>query len=147
MHFEYTMVIDQPVEKVFNYVSNPLNLPEWQGPPTEMRDLQQSTPGQLREGDRFTTVLQFLGRRYETPTEASAYEPNRRLSYRGTGGPVPTQMIFIFEEVPGGTRFTHSQEVEPGGFFGLAESLFEIEARRQLRHDLQTLKDLLQTNE
>jgi uncharacterized protein YndB with AHSA1/START domain len=147
MHFEYTIVINQPVEKVFSYMSDPANLPEWQGPPTEIRDLQQSTPGQLREGDRFTTVLQFLGRRYETPTEVSAYEPNRRLSYRGTGGPVPTQMAFIFGEVPGGTRFTHTQEVEPGSFFGLTESLFEIEAKRQLRNDLQTLKDLLEANE
>ena len=135
------------MEKVFNYVSNPVNLPEWQGPPREIRELQQTTPGRLREGDRFTTVLQFLGRRYETPTEVSAYEPNRRLSYRGTGGPVPTQMTFIFAEVPGGTRFTHRQEAEPGGFFGLAESLFEIEAKRQLRNDLQTLKDLLEANE
>lgn len=147
MRLEYTIVIDQPVDKVFNYVSNPANLLEWQGPPTEIRDLQQTTPGQLREGDRFTTVLQFLGRRYETPTEVSAYEPNRRLSYRGTGGPVPTQITFILEEVPGGTRFTHTQEVEPGGFFGLAESIFEIEAKRQLRNDLQTLKDLMQANE
>jgi uncharacterized protein YndB with AHSA1/START domain len=147
MHFEYTIVINQSVENVFNYVSNPVNLPEWQGPPVEIRDLQQTTPSQLREGDRFTTVLQFLGRGYETPTEVSAYEPNRHLSYRGTGGPVPTQMTFIFEEVPGGTRFTHSQEVEPGGFFGLAESLFEIEAKRQLRNDLKTLKDLLEANE
>ncbi len=147
MHFEYTMVINQPVERVFNYVSNPANLPEWQGPPTEIHNLQQTTPDQLREGDRFTTVLQFLGRRYETPTEVSAYEPNRRLSYRGTGGPVPTQITFNFEEVPGGTRFTHTQEVEPRGFFGLAESPFEIAAKRQLRNDLQTLKDLLEANE
>ena len=147
MHFEYTIVINQPVEKVFSYMSNPVNLPEWQGPPTEIRNLQQTTPGQLREGDRFTTVLQFLGRRYETPTEVSAYEPNRRLSYRGTGDPVFTQMTFIFGVVPGGTRFTHTQEVEPGGFFGLAESLFDIEAKRQLRNDLQTLKDLLEANE
>jgi uncharacterized protein YndB with AHSA1/START domain len=147
MRFEYTIVISQPVEKVFDYISNPANLPEWQGPPTEIRDLQQSAPGQLREGDGFTTVLQFLGRRYETPTEVSAYEPNRRLSYRGTGGPVFTEITFIFEEVPGGTRFTHSQEVEPRGYFGLAESSFEIEARRQLRNDLQRLKDLLEATE
>ena len=147
MHLEYTIVINQPVEKVFNYVSNPVNLPVWQGPPTEIRDLQQSTPGQLRVGDKFTTVLQFLGRRYETPTEVSAYEPNRRLSYRGTGGPVPTQMTFTCEEIPGGTRFIHAQEVEPRGFFGLVESPFEIEAKRQLRNDLQTLKELPEANE
>jgi len=143
MYFEYIIVINQPVEQVFDYVSNPANLPEWQGPPVEIRDLRRTAPAQLREGDRFTTVLRFLGRRYETPTKVSAYEPNRRLSYRGTGGPVPTQMTFIFEKVPGGTRFTHSQEVEPGGFFGLAESLFEIETKRQLRHDLKTPQNLL----
>jgi uncharacterized protein YndB with AHSA1/START domain len=147
MHLEYTIVINQPVEKVFNYVSNPVNLPEWQGPPTEIRNLRQTTPGQLREGDRFTTALQFLGRRYETPTEVSTCDPNRQLSYRGTEGPAPTQITFIFEEVPGGTRFTHSQEVDPRGFFGLAEPLFEIVAKRQLRNDLRTLRSLLEANE
>ena len=146
MHLEYTIAINQPVGKVFDYVSDPVNLPEWQGPPTEIRDLQRTAPGQLREGDRFTTVLQFLGRRYEAPTEVSANEPNRRLSYRSTGGPVPTHMTFIFEEVQGGTRFTHRQEVEPGGFFGLAEPLFEIEAKRQLRSDLKTLQKALEEN-
>jgi hypothetical protein len=60
---------------------------------------------------------------------------------------VPTQITFNFEEVRGGTRFTHSQEVEPRGFFGLAEPLFEIEAKRQLRNDLKRLKDLLEANE
>ena len=145
MHFEESVVINQPVEKVFGYVSNPANLPEWQGPPTEVRDLQQSTPGQLREGDRFVTVLEFLGQQYETPTEVTAYEPNRRLSYRGTGGPVPTEIAFIFEEAPGKTRLTQSQEVEPGGFFGLAGPLFERAAKVQLRNDLDTLKDLLES--
>jgi uncharacterized protein YndB with AHSA1/START domain len=39
MHFEDSVVIERPVQKVFDYVSNPVNLPEWQGPPTEIRDL------------------------------------------------------------------------------------------------------------
>ena len=60
---------------------------------------------------------------------------------------MPTQMTFILKEVSGGTRFTHSQDVEPRGFFGQAESLFGIEARRQLRNDLQTLQRLLEANE
>ena len=50
MRLEYTIVIDQPVDKVFNYVSNTANLLQWQGPPTEIRNLQQTTPGQQREG-------------------------------------------------------------------------------------------------
>jgi uncharacterized protein YndB with AHSA1/START domain len=31
MHFEGSVVINQPGEKVFNYVTNPKILPEWQG--------------------------------------------------------------------------------------------------------------------
>ncbi|MDQ3911561.1 MAG: SRPBCC family protein [Actinomycetota bacterium] len=146
MHLEESVVINQPVEKVFNYVADPVNLPEWQGPPTEIRDLRQTEPGQLRKGDRFTTVLKFLGQQYETPTEVTAYEPNRRLSCRGTGGPVPTEITFSFEEAPGKTRFTQGQEIEPGGFFRLAGPLFERAAKVQLRNDVETLKNLLETH-
>jgi uncharacterized protein YndB with AHSA1/START domain len=141
-------VINQPVEKVFNYVTNPKKPPGVARPPTEIRDLRQTVPDELRESDRFTTVLKFLGRRYETPTEVTTYEPNRRLSYRGTGGPVPTEITFISEELsPEGTRFTQSQKAEPGGFFRLAGPLFEKAAERQLRNDLETLKDLLEASE
>jgi uncharacterized protein YndB with AHSA1/START domain len=76
MHVEESVEINRPLEEVFDYTANPENLPEWQGPPTEIRDLQQTLPGQLREGDRFTTVLKFLGRRCEAPTEVTTYEPN-----------------------------------------------------------------------
>ena len=60
---------------------------------------------------------------------------------------MPTEITFTFEEVSGGTRFTHSQETEPGGFFGLAGPLFEREAKRQLRNDLETLQNLLEVDE
>jgi hypothetical protein len=61
---------------------------------------------------------------------------------------VPTENTFISEELsPEGTRFTQSQKAEPGGFFRLAGPLFEKAAERQLRNDLETLKDLLEASE
>jgi hypothetical protein len=59
---------------------------------------------------------------------------------------VSTEVTFIFEEVPGGTRFTQSHEAEPGGFFRLTGPIFERAAKRQLRNDVDTLKDLLETD-
>ena len=146
MHFEDSVVIEQPAQKVFDYLSNPVNIPEWSGPPIEVRDLQQSVPGELREGDKFTVVAKFLGKRLETPSEVTSYEPNRRLSYRSTGGPVPQDYTFLLEEVPGGTRLTQSVEAEPGGFFGLIGPVFERVGKRQQTNDLETLKDLLETD-
>ncbi len=91
MYVEESVVINQPVEKVFDYVSNPVNFPEWAGPVVEVRGLQQTAPGELREGDKYTLVSKFLGRQFESPSEVTAYEPNRRFSSRVTGGPIPDQ--------------------------------------------------------
>jgi uncharacterized protein YndB with AHSA1/START domain len=48
MYVEESVVINQPVEKVFDYVSNPVNYPEWAGPVVEVRGLQQTAPGEER---------------------------------------------------------------------------------------------------
>ncbi len=54
------------------------------------------------------------------------------------------QWTYTFEEVPGGTRLTRAVEGEPGGFFKLADPLIERALKRQVKADLETLKDLLE---
>jgi hypothetical protein len=117
-------------------------LPEWAGPALEVR---KDTPGPPQEGDTFTSVAKFLGRRFETPFQITSVEPNRRLSYHATGGPLPDQRwTLACEEVSWGTRYTQVIEGEPGGFFRLAGPLLERALKRQFRADLETLKDLLE---
>ena len=134
--------IDRPVEEVFAYVANPKNLPEWSTLAIEVKD----APEPIGEGDTFTAVGKFLGRRFETPYERASYEPNRRYTDRATGGPVPDQeWTYTFEEVSEGTtRLTRAAEGEPGGFFKLADPLIERALKRQVRADLETIKDLLE---
>ena len=61
------------------------------------------------------------------------------------GGPIPDQdWTYTFEEVLVGTRLTRAVEGEPGGFFKLADPLIERALKRQVRTDLETLKDLLE---
>jgi uncharacterized membrane protein len=102
MRVEESIQINRPLEEVFDYTANPENLPEWTGPVIEVCDVRKSSSGQLQEGDTFTVVAKFLGRRFESPQEVSAYEPNRRVSFRSTGGPFPQQFIHAVEEVAGG---------------------------------------------
>ena len=83
MRVEESIEIYRSVEEVFAYVANPENLPERSGLAIEVKD----APGPLREGDTFTVVAKFLGRRFETPYERTSYEPNRRYTDRATGGP------------------------------------------------------------
>jgi uncharacterized protein YndB with AHSA1/START domain len=142
MRVEESVEINRSPEEVFDYVANPQNLPEWSGLAIEVKD----APEPLEEGDKFTAVGKFLGRRFETPYERISIEPNRRYTDRAAGGPVPDQdWIYTFEEMPAGTtRLTRAVEGEPGAFFKLAEPLIERVLRRQVRADLETLKDLLE---
>ena len=57
---------------------------------------------------------------------------------------MPTEWALTFKEVAGRTRYTQVAEGEPGGFFGLFGPLLERVGRRQLRTDLENLKDLLE---
>jgi uncharacterized protein YndB with AHSA1/START domain len=142
MRVEESVEINRPVEEVFSYVSTLESQPEWAGPALEVR---KDTPGPLKEGDTFTYVAQFLGRRFETPFQVTSIEPNRQFSYHATGGPLPDQQwTYTWEEVSGGTRYTQVVEGEPRGFFRLADPLLERALKRQFRADLETLKDMLE---
>jgi uncharacterized protein YndB with AHSA1/START domain len=67
---EESVEINRPVEEVFSYVANPENLPEWSSIVLKVRKETQGAP---KEGDRFTSVTKFLGRRTETPFEVVSY--------------------------------------------------------------------------
>ncbi len=54
MHVKESAVVNHPVQKVFDYVSSPVNYPEWVGPYVDVHDIQPSTPGETKEGDKFT---------------------------------------------------------------------------------------------
>jgi ligand-binding SRPBCC domain-containing protein len=108
-------------------------------------EVRKDTAGPLKQGDRFTVAIKSVGRRFETPYERTSYEPNRQYTDRAVGGPVPNQQWdYAFQEVPGGTRLIRAVEVELGGFLKLLEPLQKRAVKRQLRKDLQTLKDVLE---
>ena len=139
--FEFTVVVNRPVEEVFPYLINPDNLPEWQSMVLEAR---QDTPGAMGQGTRVTDVRKFLGRRFETTSEVTAFEPNKRVDFKAVSGPIPFQISHTLETVDGSTRIKVVAQGEPGGFFKLAEPLVGTQAERQFKNDYSTLKDLLE---
>jgi uncharacterized membrane protein len=144
MHIEDSGVINRPVQEVFDYVADPENLPEWSGAAVDVRDVQHASPGKPGQGDKFTPVHQFVGRRFEEHVEVTAFERNRRILHRSTGGPMPLEVSYIFGEVPRGTRVTVGMDAKPEGFFKLIGPVFKVAVKRQIRNDLRTLKGLLE---
>ena len=142
MRVEESIEINRPLQEVFNYVSDVGNYPKWMAHALEVR---KDTEGPPQQSDRFIVAIKSVGRRFETPYERTSYEANRRYTDRAVGGPIPNQQWeYTFQEVPGGTRLRRAVEAEPGGVLKLLEPLQKRAVKRQLREDLQTLKDLLE---
>ena len=71
-------------------------------------------------GERRRRVLQAGrqgpgGRRVEADYQITDYEPNTRLAFKATAGPVRPTGEYLFEEVDGGTRLTFVLQAELSG--------------------------------
>jgi len=143
MKAEASAVIGRPIEEVFAFSTDPEKLAMWAGPVTEAK---QTSEGPLGVGTTSTRVTQLLGRRIEHDYEVTEYQPNRTYSAKTTTGALPIEEHLSFEAVEGGTKVTVEGDVEAAGFFKLAEPIVSRIVKRQVEHDVATLKELLEAD-
>lgn len=141
MRIEHSVVIDRPVEEVFAFLNDAEKLPQWN---TAITDARQTSQGPIGVGTTFHLSAQFLGRRMDSQSEVTAYEPNQQISYKTKSGPVPMDATYKLEPAGGATRVLEVIEAEPGSFFRLAEPVLKRMAQRQMETSLSNLKDLLE---
>ena len=72
-------------------------------------------------GTTHTFVRNFIGRRMEATNEYVAYDPDKRITFKTTSGPVRLEASYLFESTAGGTKLTSRIEMEAAGLFGLFE--------------------------
>ena len=139
--FEHSVVIERPLDEVWDYVMEPVNDPVWQAMVSEVR---REAGAPVEVGTEIEKVFQFLGRRFEVTLEVTELEPRRRSSVRSAKGPVPMTGSYTFEAVDSGTRFSLTGETDAHGLFKLGEPVFARMARRDWEHSCQTLKELME---
>ena len=87
-----TIIISAPVEKVFNYVEDPTNLPEIWSSLVEVKDVERLPNG----GTKLGWVYKMTGVRFEGTTETTEYVANQRLVTKNKGG-VSSIITWTFE--------------------------------------------------
>ena len=141
---EASIVINRPIEEVFEFLTDPANNLLWQGGASES---ERTSEGPAGVGQTGRLVLTFLGRRMESTWETTEYEANRVMAYKSTSGSVGYEGRWTLEPVEGGTRYTYVLDTESGlgGVFGrLADPLVGRLYQRQMQADLGNLKELLE---
>jgi uncharacterized protein YndB with AHSA1/START domain len=140
---ESSVLIDRPLPEVFAYVTNFENDPNWI---KEAVESKKTSPGPVGVGTTFSNTVQFLGRRFENRFEVVEYEPNQKLVAKILSGPILFEMTETFERVNGSTRLTVLDQVDPKGFFKLAQPLMGRELKKSWDSSLSQLKVLLEAS-
>jgi uncharacterized membrane protein len=96
-----SITIKAPVEKVFDYLSEPTNLPEIWPSLVEIKDVQKLPSG----GTKNRWVYKMAGIRLEGTSEEIEYVPNQRFVSKTKGGIESTQ-TWMFQPEAGGTKVT-----------------------------------------
>ena len=138
--FKESVVIQQPVETVFTFVTDLNNNTQWQ---TDVLEVEQTSDGPFGPGATYRFVNKFLGKRIEAKGVVSEYEPERKCSFKFTSGSIAGESSFIFEPVSHGTKFTTTGELTLS-LFRLIGWVVSRTAREQIKKDLQRLKQVLE---
>ncbi len=135
-----SVFIHQPINKVFEYVTNFENNSRWQ---TGIVTTEVTSAEPFGRGSTYSCVNRFLGFGFESEGIIAEFEPNRICSYRFTSGSVSGESSFVFESVNGGTKFTSRGKLKLNNL-KLAGFWVNRKARQQVRHDLQRLKRIME---
>jgi uncharacterized protein YndB with AHSA1/START domain len=149
-HIEREILIDRPVEEVFDFVADGRQEPRYN---PRILHVEQLSPGPIGHGTQFRSEGKLMGPiRVEIISQITTYERPQRLRASATTGigalPVmQVQGTQTFDPVPGGSRVRWSLEVEPRGVFTLLTPQLARGLGQRLDTTFANLKRLLEAQQ
>ena len=120
---ERTVTVAQPIEKVWDYLSDFRNTEEWD-PPTKTTT---RTSGDGGVGTTYHNVSEMLGSETEVDYVVTEHVANHRLQLRGDAGSVQLLDTLTFATTDsGGTSHTYHLEFDPQGAAKLATPILPV---------------------
>jgi uncharacterized membrane protein len=109
---ERTITINRPVDEVFTFLADGRNATHWRSGVLDV-DLVSGTG----LGARYSQGVRGPGgRRIDADYEITEFEPNRKIGFRATAGPVRPTGSFTFEGMGSGTILTFALDAELSGW-------------------------------
>ena len=140
--FEKSMFINRPQQEVFDFATDPANAHKWQ---SAVKSEKWTSEGPHGVGStRHVVISGFLGRDTESDLEYTIWDPPNEFYWKGVNGPFPMEIGAKCEPKGNGTQVTVFGQVEPGGFFKLAEGLVKKQIESQMDSDFEALKQMLE---
>jgi len=141
MKFEESVFIKSPVKQVFKFLSNYRSHKQFNGLYKETKHISE---GKMQKGSELFSKIFFLGRKIETNSEVTEFEPEKALRFISKNGPVPSDTRYELSPEGEGTRVNLQFDIEPGSYFRLGETFLKPRLGKEMEDSLQSLKKILE---
>ena len=141
---EGEIVINRPVEEVFDFVADERNEPRYN---PRMLRAEKLSPGPVGLGSRFRAEMTSRRRPVVMTIEYTGYEPPRRLASTTRLSTIHIVGTLSFDPVPAGTRMRWSWQVQPRGLLKLTTPVLAHIGQRQEQTIWTSLKRALEGQE
>ncbi len=142
IRIETRVVINRPIDEVFEFVSDVENNPLWQSSIVEGK---QTSSGSLGVGTTIMTIGRYLGLRIKTDWEVIEYEPNKKYVAKSFSGSGQAKGTWSFEPVTNGTRVDLVAEMGLSGLLRIVEPVLKIKGQRESEKEFAALRKLLES--
>ncbi|HET7271436.1 MAG TPA: nitroreductase/quinone reductase family protein, partial [Rubrobacter sp.] len=143
-HIEGEILINRPVEEVFDVVADERNEPRYN---PRLLWVEKISSGPIGRGTQFRAATKTMGRPVEMTIEFTEYERPRHLASLTHMPTMEIQGALSFDPVPQGTRMRWSWELEPRGVLRLLTPLIARMGQRQEETIWAGLKQFLEAQE
>ena len=141
IRIETSVVIDRPIDEVFEFVSDVENNSLWQ---PSFLEGKQTSSGSLGVGTTITTTSRYLGFRMKSDWEVVEFEPNKKYVAKSISGREQAKGTWTFEPVANGTRVDLVAEMGISGLFRIVEPILKNIGQRETEKEFAALKELLE---
>ena len=143
LEFKQSIIINLSTEEIFAYMNDLENLSDWSSVVVSARKI---SPPSMNVGATVRCTIRFLGRWFDISFEIVECKPSRYLTMKSISGVAPCLICYQLESLEGDGTDVSSELVihSTGSVLGLAEPVVTSMIRRQVEHDLLTLKDILE---
>ena len=142
MKFENSVIISQPVKRVFEFVTNVRNNTKWQ---TDILELEMTSENHFGIGAAYRCLNRFMGKHIESEGVITDYAPDKACCIQITTGSFTGECSMLFEAVEGGTKFTASGDLDMR-YFKLLKMIAKRKINQQIKKDMLKLKHILENS-
>ena len=143
-HIYHAIDIHQLPEAVFNFVTDFRNDTRWWKPVIRT---QKMTDGDIKVGTKFIQYSKVLFVTIEGHLQVLEWNPSFSVKYRNESPQMPYDLLYKFEPIQGGTRFSLDASIEMKGVLKLIKPITMWILHRQLKKYFGLLKKVMEQSD